>query len=314
MRLQEWCRAAWALRLHRVRRLAPASLPLARRPRLNAQRQAGQKGWSPHDRQQGDTRACSTSTHRTSTTIAWTSTIWTSSTPPGRSSVTWRASSSIATPDAPTTSSSIPEAGSPAAASSCRSGTCGSIRDNEALRADMGRSVIERFPEFDEDRFEQMSEDEARLFNERTLNACCASELQGRTGVDRYDYDKWSHYAQPDWWRSTWFTAGAPGMTTRDTDRDGHDAQGPGTLHSPAIAARSPRERVIARERRPDARPTSTAIATARTSSSTRSSGRSPATCSESNTPGRQQAGRHRARRAGTAGGCKGRRCEPPAG
>ncbi len=126
---------------------------------------------------------------------------------------------------------------------------------NEALRSDLDRSVIERFPRYDEDRFEEMSEDEARLFNERTLNACCAGELHGRTGADRYDYDKWSHYAEPDWWRSTWFTAASPGMTTRETDR----AVPPRTTREGYAAPRSaatppPRERVTARDRESDPR------------------------------------------------------------
>ncbi len=125
---------------------------------------------------------------------------------------------------------------------------------HDALRSDLDRSVIEHFPEYDEDRFEEMSEDEARLFNERTLNACCASELQGRAAADRYDYDKWSHYAQPDWWRSTWFTAASPGMTTRETDRAVPPTAGERDRYtSPRPAATPPRERVTARDREADA-------------------------------------------------------------
>jgi hypothetical protein len=127
---------------------------------------------------------------------------------------------------------------------------------NEALRSDLDRSVIERFPEYDKDRFERMSEDEARLFNERTLNACCATELRSRAGADRYDYDKWSHYAQPDWWRSTWFTAGRPGMSTRASDTARTTAASPGTYVPPPSAATPPRERVTARDRDIDVVPT----------------------------------------------------------
>jgi hypothetical protein len=118
---------------------------------------------------------------------------------------------------------------------------------NEALRSDLDKSVIERFPEFDEDHFVEMSEDEARLFNERTLTACCATELHGRTGADRYDYDKWSHYAQPDWWRSTWFTSAPAGMSTRERERE--IASRTGSAVPPASAGVPPHERVLARER-----------------------------------------------------------------
>jgi hypothetical protein len=119
----------------------------------------------------------------------------------------------------------------------------------ETLRSDLGRSVIQRFPEYDENRFEQMSEDEARLFNERTLTACCATELQARAGADRYDYDKWSHYAQPDWWRSTWFTAAPPGMSTSRTDRTTPLGAGGAVRDVAASSAAMPRERVTARDR-----------------------------------------------------------------
>lgn len=116
---------------------------------------------------------------------------------------------------------------------------------NSALRVDLDKSTIQRFPEFDKDRFPEMSEDDARLFNERTLNACCATELQGRTGADRYDYDKWSHYTQPDWWRPGWFgTAGAFGSSTRPASTTYTDYTVP-----PASVPDPARERVIARDR-----------------------------------------------------------------
>jgi hypothetical protein len=114
---------------------------------------------------------------------------------------------------------------------------------NEALRSDLDRGVIERFPEFEKSRFEQMTENEARLFNERTLGACCAGELGARTGADRDDYETWSHYAQPDWWRSTWFTAAPPGISTRETGRAGVG------YVAPSPAAVPPRDEVLARER-----------------------------------------------------------------
>jgi hypothetical protein len=118
----------------------------------------------------------------------------------------------------------------------------------EALRTDLGRSVIERFPEYDPDRFEQMSEDEARLFHERTHTACCATEL-GRGGVDRDDYDTWGHHAQPDWWRSTWFAAAPPGMSTRGSEPLVAESQPRRSADvPPAPPADTRRERVVARE------------------------------------------------------------------
>jgi len=71
--------------------------------------------------------------------------------------------------------------------------------DNESLRIDFDRDTIRRFPEARIDRFDQLTEDEARRFNEQTLMACCPTEAGARTG-ERWDYDAWSHYRQPDWW------------------------------------------------------------------------------------------------------------------
>ena len=74
--------------------------------------------------------------------------------------------------------------------------------DNDSLRIDFDRETIERFPEARIDRFDQMTEEEARRFNEQTLTACCPTEAGARAG-DRWDYDAWSHYRQPDWWTTS---------------------------------------------------------------------------------------------------------------
>ncbi|HSK10386.1 MAG TPA: PRC-barrel domain-containing protein [Vicinamibacterales bacterium] len=74
--------------------------------------------------------------------------------------------------------------------------------DNQALRVDMDRDTITGFPEVQLDRFDELSEEEARRINEQTLTACCPNEVAARTGDDRWDYDRWSHYRQPDWWQA----------------------------------------------------------------------------------------------------------------
>lgn len=84
--------------------------------------------------------------------------------------------------------------------------------DNESLRIDFDRETIERFPEANIDRFDQLTEEEARRFNEQTLMACCPTEASARTG-DRWDYDAWSHYRQPDWWT----TSAGQGIAGRGT-------------------------------------------------------------------------------------------------
>lgn len=116
---------------------------------------------------------------------------------------------------------------------------------NQALRVDLDRPTIERFPEFDEGQFAEMSEEAGRRFTERTLTACCATELQSRTGPDRYDYDKWSHYAQPDWWQSRWYSGGPETRMAGRAPTSGH-----ATYDVPPVAPVHPRqEAVIAHDR-----------------------------------------------------------------
>lgn len=117
---------------------------------------------------------------------------------------------------------------------------------NKALRVDVERGAIEHYPEFDESRFSELSEEDSRLFAERTLTACCGTELQSRTGADRYDYDKWSHYAQPDWWRATWYS----GRTATPSAGTRVATPGGATYDVPPVAPVHPeRDVVVARDR-----------------------------------------------------------------
>lgn len=73
--------------------------------------------------------------------------------------------------------------------------------DNRALRVDVDRDTIKGFPEVDVGRFDEISEAEARRIDRGTLSAIAPTELAAREG-DTWDYDRWSHYRQPDWWRA----------------------------------------------------------------------------------------------------------------
>jgi hypothetical protein len=73
--------------------------------------------------------------------------------------------------------------------------------DREALVADLSRERIEKFPGFDRDVFEKMSEDELRRFNEQTCSACTIEGVAvvsapGGLGWERSDYQA------PEWWRA----------------------------------------------------------------------------------------------------------------
>lgn len=73
--------------------------------------------------------------------------------------------------------------------------------ENRALRVDIDRDTINGFPEVHIDRFDDLSEEEARGIDRRTLTAIAPNEVAAREG-DIWDYERWSHYRQPDWWRA----------------------------------------------------------------------------------------------------------------
>lgn len=91
--------------------------------------------------------------------------------------------------------------------------------DNRALRVDIDRDTIQGFPEVQLDRFDEISEEEARHIDERTLRVLAPNEVAARTG-DTWDYDRWSHYRQPDWWRAQPATALPPPLTNRPLAED----------------------------------------------------------------------------------------------
>jgi hypothetical protein len=94
--------------------------------------------------------------------------------------------------------------------------------DNGAFRVDVDKDTIKGFPEVDIDRFDQLTEDDAIRFNERTLTACCPNEVAARTG-DKWDYDQWSHYRQPDWWHLAPMTEPPPPPLTNRPMADDYD-------------------------------------------------------------------------------------------
>ena len=79
--------------------------------------------------------------------------------------------------------------------------------------ADLERDRIDRFPGFDKDAFEKLSDEELEQIDLRTAAVCCPSDVvSSTTGAWG---DRWSHYRQPDWWQSNYYRpdrAGARGI------------------------------------------------------------------------------------------------------
>jgi len=91
--------------------------------------------------------------------------------------------------------------------------------DNRALRVDIERDTIQGFPEVHIDRFDEFTEEEVRRIDERTLTALAPNEVAARMG-DTWDYDRWSHYSQPDWWRAQPADLPPPPLTNRPLAED----------------------------------------------------------------------------------------------
>lgn len=91
--------------------------------------------------------------------------------------------------------------------------------DNRALRVDIDRDTIEGFPEVQVDRFDEITEDEARRIDRHTLSAIAPGELAADEGED-WDYDRSSHYRQPDWWRAQAEGEMPPPLTNRPLAED----------------------------------------------------------------------------------------------
>ncbi len=70
---------------------------------------------------------------------------------------------------------------------------------DRALRVDVTRDSLRSYPEFDESRFEELSDDDLRRFEQTTAAACCPDERLTESS-DAWDYDRRRHYEQPAWW------------------------------------------------------------------------------------------------------------------
>jgi hypothetical protein len=102
--------------------------------------------------------------------------------------------------------------------------------------ADVTKERVHRFPGFDRDEFEQLSDDELRLMDEQIVASCCPSEKIDRT-ASAARFEQWTHYRSPSWWSADFYrpdrvegnmrdmSATAPGasMPSRDRVRAEHD-------------------------------------------------------------------------------------------
>ena len=91
-------------------------------------------------------------------------------------------------------------------------------RDRPALSVDVTKDAIQRFPEFNADRFREFSDDEMRAFEQRMAIACCPDEPHTVDGVIQYQTVR--HYSQPDWWKRDYYRPDRSQDVARVVDRD----------------------------------------------------------------------------------------------
>jgi hypothetical protein len=75
-------------------------------------------------------------------------------------------------------------------------------REGGALRVDVSRDTLRNFPDFDESRFREFSDEEFRSYERRMIAACSPDEVRDDEAPAAADTDR--HFRQPAWW-----TAGA---------------------------------------------------------------------------------------------------------
>ena len=122
--------------------------------------------------------------------------------------------------------------------------------DEEVLVTELSRERIDRFPGFDKDNFEKLSDDDWKRFNDETCQACTITGVSVVYAATEPYAAAWERadYSYPDWWR----------VSPTLPDRMGGSALTAGVEYPPAAptptADRSNRDRTIARGSEDDSR------------------------------------------------------------
>jgi hypothetical protein len=86
-------------------------------------------------------------------------------------------------------------------------------QDKKELMTDISQDAIRLLPEFDKEKFLNMSDAELREFERATSAACCPNVVVVEEVV--WIHDEGAHYRQPSWWRAEY--AQTPASTVRTT-------------------------------------------------------------------------------------------------
>ena len=91
------------------------------------------------------------------------------------------------------------------------------------LIADVTKERVERYPGFDRDEFEKLSDDELRRMDEQIVAACCPEESIGQS-TSRSRFDDWAHYKSPSWWQSDFYRPDRADTVMHDMGTMGGDS------------------------------------------------------------------------------------------
>jgi hypothetical protein len=72
--------------------------------------------------------------------------------------------------------------------------------DGKKLIADLAKERVKRFPGFDTDLFEKLTEEDVKALDRRISTECCPDEVLVVTS-----WDVGSHYRYPDWWKESYY-------------------------------------------------------------------------------------------------------------
>lgn len=86
--------------------------------------------------------------------------------------------------------------------------------DKLHLVADIAKSHIDRYPGFDLDEFEKLTDEDLEHMNAVMATACCPDEVVERTETVLL-FDGWSHYREPGWWDADFYRPDRADETSR---------------------------------------------------------------------------------------------------
>ena len=77
--------------------------------------------------------------------------------------------------------------------------------DEEVLVTELSRERIDRFPGFDKDNFEKLSDEDWKRFNDETCQACTVTGVSVVYAANEPYAAAWERadYSYPDWWRAS---------------------------------------------------------------------------------------------------------------